>query len=191
MSQLPTQSQLVEMARQLATPIDFAQLERDGILQRKGDWFQIKDAGRLPKHVSGQISAGKIDGTGNMLARLPSSWTRAEQLCRRFVERGFRDDLRARSVRSVLCIQGFVTMGVGLDRVHMLEGLSQGKGLSQIRAEGIDTRQIKKIKYKQKILKRETKAAGEGATVMSQEYEVRFHSRLSALKTLADVILNK
>lgn len=31
--------ELIELAKQLATPIDFEQLEKEGIIEKKGAWF--------------------------------------------------------------------------------------------------------------------------------------------------------
>ena len=40
----------------LATPIDFVALERDGILRKVGDWYEVPDVHKLPEHVSKRIS---------------------------------------------------------------------------------------------------------------------------------------
>jgi hypothetical protein len=42
---------------ELATPIDFDQLIEDGILEKDGAWYKIRDPKSLPKHASMKIKS--------------------------------------------------------------------------------------------------------------------------------------
>jgi hypothetical protein len=42
MADIPSQEEMIELARQAATPLDFEQLEKDGILEKKGAWYKVK-----------------------------------------------------------------------------------------------------------------------------------------------------
>ena len=78
MDDIPSKEEIVELAQQLATSVDVEQLEKEGILEKKGAWYKIKKA--LPEHVSRQVRAVKTDGKGNSYIQLPKSWKKAQQL---------------------------------------------------------------------------------------------------------------
>lgn len=78
-------NEIIELAKQLATPIDFEQLEKDGILEKKRAWFKVKDLKSLPEHVSRQVKSIKVDNQGNCLVQLPKSWTKSQKLYHRMV----------------------------------------------------------------------------------------------------------
>jgi hypothetical protein len=42
--------------RLLSQPIDFAQLERDGLLREAGAWYEVPNMHLLPEHVVAQIT---------------------------------------------------------------------------------------------------------------------------------------
>lgn len=52
LSQLPTKEELRQNVIELATPIDFEQLIRDGILEKDGAWYKVHNFKRLPRHAS-------------------------------------------------------------------------------------------------------------------------------------------
>ena len=81
MADIPSQEEMIELARQLAMPLDFKQLEKVGILEKKGAWYKVKKP--LPEHVSRQAKAMKTDGEGNSYIQLPKSWKKAQQLYKR------------------------------------------------------------------------------------------------------------
>jgi hypothetical protein len=68
------------LARQAAPPINFEQLEKEGIIEKKGDWYKLNKP--LPEHASRQVKAIKTDGKGNSYVQLPKSWKRAQQIYR-------------------------------------------------------------------------------------------------------------
>jgi hypothetical protein len=78
MADIPSQEEMIELARQAATPLDVEQLEQDGILEKKGAWYKVKKP--LPEHVSRQVKAVKTDGEGHSYIQLPKSWKKAQQL---------------------------------------------------------------------------------------------------------------
>jgi hypothetical protein len=59
MADIPSQEEIIELDRQAATPLDFEQLEKEGIIEKKGAWFKVKKP--LPEHVSRQVKAVKTD----------------------------------------------------------------------------------------------------------------------------------
>jgi hypothetical protein len=81
MAEIPSKEEMIELARQLATPVDVEQLEKEGILEKKGAWYKMKKS--LPEPVSRQVKAIKTDGKGNSYIQLPKSWKKAQQLYKR------------------------------------------------------------------------------------------------------------
>jgi hypothetical protein len=75
--------QFIELAKQLATPIDFEQLEKDKIIEKKGDWYKVIDIQKLPEHASRQVKSVQIDDKGNYLVKFPKSWKKAQKSYRR------------------------------------------------------------------------------------------------------------
>lgn len=61
---------LEEQTRLMSEPIDFAQLERDGILRKVGTWYEVLDMGRVPEHVRSQAVAVSGSASGDALPRL-------------------------------------------------------------------------------------------------------------------------
>jgi hypothetical protein len=51
---------------ELAEPIDFNQLIRDGVLQKSGAWYKVLDYKRLPKHASNKIRAAELNSDGTV-----------------------------------------------------------------------------------------------------------------------------
>lgn len=51
---------------ELAEPIDFDQLIRDGVLQKSGAWYKVLDYKRLPKHASKKIRAAQLNPDGTV-----------------------------------------------------------------------------------------------------------------------------
>jgi hypothetical protein len=59
-------AKLIETARLLATPIDFAGLIRDGVLAASnGDWYEVHDMGRLPEHAWKQVTELRHEKRGD------------------------------------------------------------------------------------------------------------------------------
>lgn len=61
---------LEKQTRLLSEPIDFEQLERDGILRKVGAWYEVPDMNLLPEHVSAQAIAVSGSRSGDVLPRL-------------------------------------------------------------------------------------------------------------------------
>jgi len=51
MSKISRNDELIEQARLLATPIDFEAVISEGIIEKRGDWYAIRDPERLPAHA--------------------------------------------------------------------------------------------------------------------------------------------
>ncbi|WP_420628642.1 hypothetical protein [Candidatus Leptofilum sp.] len=47
--------ELLKLAKMSATPIDFEDLNTKEILERKGNWYVIKDMDKLPEHAKRKI----------------------------------------------------------------------------------------------------------------------------------------
>ncbi len=63
---------LIAQARNLATPIDFETLIRDGVLEqaKRRGWYRVKDWDRFPEHARAKVS--EITNTGEVKFRKPS-----------------------------------------------------------------------------------------------------------------------
>ncbi len=89
MSNNDRKDELVMLARQLATPIDFALLEKEGLIEKKGAWFKIKNLKALPEYASRQVRSIKTDGKGNSFVQFPKSWKRAQQFYRKMTGKAY------------------------------------------------------------------------------------------------------
>jgi len=89
MTKIPIREEIIELARKLATPVDFEQLEKEGVIEKKGAWYKVKDFKSLPVHAYDQIRSVKNDSNGNCLVQFPKSWKRAQQLYRRMTGKEF------------------------------------------------------------------------------------------------------
>ena len=69
---------LIQVAKELATPIDFDLLILEGIIIKRGTWYEVIDDERLPQHVHRQISQIKNDKDGKFLVKLPQSWKKSQ-----------------------------------------------------------------------------------------------------------------
>ena len=76
-----------------ATPIDYEKLEVEGLLKKKGAWYQARDFNALPNYVRQQISESKIDGKNNLLVKLPHSWEKAQKLYKKATGKEFSNSL--------------------------------------------------------------------------------------------------
>ncbi len=47
--------ELARLTEMFATPIDFDELIAQGVLEKKGAWYVIKDMSRLPEHARRKI----------------------------------------------------------------------------------------------------------------------------------------
>ncbi len=89
MTKLPSRQEIIELAKQLATPIDFTKLEEAGIIEKKGAWFKIKNLKNLPEYASRQVRSIKTDSRGNCYVQFPKSWKRAQVLYRRMTGKAY------------------------------------------------------------------------------------------------------
>lgn len=68
MSDKLMREKIIELARELATPIDFDELIAKGILiRRSAQWYEVVDFKALPSHASRQASELKQDRDGKVL----------------------------------------------------------------------------------------------------------------------------
>jgi hypothetical protein len=56
---------LLAEVRLLSQPIDFADLERRGILSKEGAWYRVSDLWDLPEHASHRIREVVVDAHGS------------------------------------------------------------------------------------------------------------------------------
>lgn len=91
MSERIGKAELIALTKEAATPIDFAELERNGLIEKKGAWYKVKDIHALPGHVSRQIEAVKTDRTGANLVKFPKSWTRMQRLYRKLTGKEYKE----------------------------------------------------------------------------------------------------
>lgn len=91
MDKIPTQKELIELAKLLATPIDFESLENAGVIERHGAWFKLLDFNALPKHAWQQARAIKSDSKGNNYIQFPKSWEKAQQFYKRMTGKDYNE----------------------------------------------------------------------------------------------------
>lgn len=91
MAKIPTQKELIELAKLLATPIDFESLENAGVIERHGTWFKLLDFKALPEHAWQQARAIKSDDKGNNYIQFPKSWKKAQQLYKRMTGKDYNE----------------------------------------------------------------------------------------------------
>ena len=70
---------IVELARRLTTPVDLPALVADGVVRRRGGWYQILNEARLPDWVRCQIVDMRLDA-GAVLVRFGRRNRAAERL---------------------------------------------------------------------------------------------------------------
>lgn len=76
-----------EKVRELATPIDFDALIRNGVLEKHGAWYKILNMNELPPHAKAQIKTLKSGGKEGTLAKFQTSTKRAEKLLKDYEAR--------------------------------------------------------------------------------------------------------
>ena len=91
MAKFPSEGELIKLAKRLATPVEFEQLEKEGIIEKKGAWYMVKDFDKLPEYASRQINAIKTDGKGNNFVKFPKSWKKSQQLYRKMARKEFNE----------------------------------------------------------------------------------------------------
>lgn len=91
MDKILSKQEIVALGRKLATPIDFEKLEKEGIIEKQGAWFKIKNLKAIPEHASRQIRSIKTDGKGNCFVQFPKSWKRAQQLYRQMTGKEYNE----------------------------------------------------------------------------------------------------
>jgi hypothetical protein len=64
-----TKEESLKLKKLLNTPIDLEQLEKDGVIKKKGWWYIVNDMKALPEYASRQINEIKSDNKGNTLVR--------------------------------------------------------------------------------------------------------------------------
>jgi hypothetical protein len=91
MSEAMGKDELIALAKEAATPIDFVELEQKGLIEKKGAWYKVKSIHALPKSVSSQIRAVKTDRAGANLVQFPKSWTKAQRLYRKLTGKEYNE----------------------------------------------------------------------------------------------------
>jgi hypothetical protein len=83
MAKIISKDEIITLAKKLATPVNFVELEKNGIIEKKGAWYKIKNIKTLPEHASKQIRSIRVDDKGNCFVQFPKSWKRAQLLYRK------------------------------------------------------------------------------------------------------------
>lgn len=87
--EISNKEMLIAAVKELATPIDFAKLEKEGIIGKSGVWFKVKDIRALPEYAAKQVKARKTDNKGNCLVQFQKSWKTAQKLYRELTGRNY------------------------------------------------------------------------------------------------------
>lgn len=91
MIDIPSKEEIINLAKQLATPIDFEQLEKDGIIDKKGAWYKVIDFKNLPEYASRQISGISIENKEILRVKFPKSWKKAQALYRKMTGKEYNE----------------------------------------------------------------------------------------------------
>jgi hypothetical protein len=89
MTKIPRREEKIERARQLATPVDVAKLEKEEIIEQRGAWYKVNRIKDLPEHAQRQIRAMKTNSQGQCFVQFPKSWKHAQQVYRRLTGKEF------------------------------------------------------------------------------------------------------
>ncbi len=82
-----TQEDIIQAVKELATPIDFSQLIADGILAKKGTWYEVIDWKRLPPHANRQVQQIDQASDGKMLVKFKDTSKSAQKLYKKMMEK--------------------------------------------------------------------------------------------------------
>ena len=88
MTKISSRQEIVDLAKYLATPIDFTKLEKAGMIEKQGAWYKVNNLKDIPEYASRQIRSVKTDSRGNCYVQFPKSWKRAQQLYERMTRQG-------------------------------------------------------------------------------------------------------
>ena len=91
MTEILGREEIIKLARQLATPVDFKQLEKEGIIEKDGAWYKIKDFNSLPEYAYRQINEFRTDSKGNILVKFPKSWKKAQKLYQKMAGKEYNE----------------------------------------------------------------------------------------------------
>ncbi len=70
----------VQPVTNLATPIDFDSLIREGVLEKRGAWYRILKMDRLPEYAKAQIRVFKTTKDKELLVKFRRSTRQAAKL---------------------------------------------------------------------------------------------------------------
>jgi hypothetical protein len=80
-----SKDKIIELAKKLATPVNFTEMENAGIIEKQGAWFKVKNMKDLPEYASRQIRSIKIDSGGNCYVQFPKSWKKVQLTYRKMM----------------------------------------------------------------------------------------------------------
>jgi hypothetical protein len=86
-----TKAEIIELAKLLATPIDFEALQKAKVIEKDGSWFKLLNMNALPEHALKQVKAIKSDNKGNNYIQFPKSWKKAQQLYKRMTGKEYNE----------------------------------------------------------------------------------------------------
>lgn len=79
---------IADQLRLLQTPIDFDQLERDGIVLKEGNAYHVPNTEKLPEHVAAKIDSVEIRNGKSYVKFMPQG-TKVDELVKQFEKLGF------------------------------------------------------------------------------------------------------
>lgn len=93
MSDKSTRKKIIEVARELATPINFDELIAKGILiHRSAQWYEVIDFDALPSYARRQVCAIKQERNEKVLLRFSLGWKQAQQFYRKLTGKNYNED---------------------------------------------------------------------------------------------------
>ncbi len=75
-----SREEMIQIVKQLATPIDLDQLIEKGVLVKHGAWYEVRDWEQLPSNANRQVQEVKQTPNGKFLVKFHGGTKRAQQL---------------------------------------------------------------------------------------------------------------
>ena len=77
--EIPGLEEVRRLAKEMAAPIDFDSLLREGVLEKAGDWYKVNRWGDLPEHARIKVKALKQKPGGPIYVRFVTRVSRRIQ----------------------------------------------------------------------------------------------------------------
>jgi hypothetical protein len=80
MAKRVTHDEMLRLLHNLARPIDFDFLVAEGVLTRRGAWFEVDNLHQMPAYMRQQITDVQTDGTGGVRVKFGTDRDKVRRL---------------------------------------------------------------------------------------------------------------